>query len=35
MKNMDEMPQVIKQWMIVAYGKKDHNFRHGAGNIDK
>jgi hypothetical protein len=31
MKNKDEMPKVIKQWMIHAYGMEGHNFRHGAG----
>jgi hypothetical protein len=30
-KNKDEMPRVIKKWMIDAYGKEDHNFRYGAG----
>jgi hypothetical protein len=35
MKNKDEMPKVIKKWMIDAYGKEDHNFRHGAGEIEE
>jgi hypothetical protein len=35
MKNKDEMPKVIKKWMIDGYGKGDHNFRHGAGEIEE
>jgi hypothetical protein len=35
MKNQDEMPKVIKKWMIDAYGKEDHIFRHGAGEIEE
>ena len=35
MKNKDEMPKVIRKWMIDAYGEQDHNFRHGAGEIEE
>ncbi len=35
MKNKDEMPKVITKWMIDAYGKEDHNFRHRAGEIEE
>jgi hypothetical protein len=37
MKNKDEMPKVIKKWMIDvdASGKEDQNFRHGAGEIEE
>jgi hypothetical protein len=35
MKNKDEMQKVIKKWMIDAYGKEGHNFRHGAGKIEE
>jgi hypothetical protein len=35
MKTKDEMPKVIKKWMIDAYEKEDHNFRHGAGEIEE
>ncbi len=35
MKTKDEMPKVIKKWMIDAYGKEDHNFRHRAGEIEE
>jgi hypothetical protein len=35
MKTKDEMPKVIKQWMIDAYGKEDHNFSHGTGEIEE
>jgi hypothetical protein len=35
MKNKDEMPKVIKKWMIDAYEKEHHNFRHGVGAIEE
>ncbi len=35
MKNKEDMPKIIKQLTINAYGKGDHNFRHGAGEIDE
>jgi hypothetical protein len=35
MKTKDEMPKVIRKWMIDAYGEQDHNFRHGAGEIEE
>jgi hypothetical protein len=35
MKNKDEMPKIIKNWMIDAYGKEAHSFRHRAGEIEE
>ena len=35
METKDEMPKVIRKWMIDAYGEQDHNFRHGAGEIEE
>jgi hypothetical protein len=35
MKNKDEIQIVIKKWMTDVYGKEDHYFRHGAGEIDE
>jgi hypothetical protein len=35
MKTKDEMLKVITKWMIDVYGKEDHNFCHGAGEIEE